>query len=352
MKAVAVLLLVLMMISAAPVRAAVKAPETTSVHVEESQDAISSSEEEDEDEEEDEEEGASDEVASEASAPAAVASAEANDDEAEEEGDASTLSATFSEPEKLGWSGWLDLRPSWTQSEQKFHSENELALEYRPAANRSFGYTQEFRSNLLKAGVDSENTGFEFQLWNGYLWGDFSNVLSNRGGTVTLSYEPRIYLPTLSTERDAGLVFSTRQYLKLNWEVLPNTNLYLNEVPIGYLYTVSGIETDDGAAANQVFENRVELGVKVSFFTEMVTLNLPVVLQSHRYRHYQAEAENNDGWAHDIWINPELTVAVAENTTLGIAYYSDTLANASLTEPDVSNGLRKGVFQFIFTQSI
>jgi len=353
MKAVAVLLLMLSLMSAVPVRAAVKqAAGKSSVHVEETQnDDLLSSEEEEEDDDEEENGPGEPELASAPDEAPTVALAD-SDSEEEEEGEASTLSASFRETETLGWGGWLDLRPSWSQSERKFHSENELAVEYRPDENRSFGYTQEFRSNLLKAGVDSENTGFEFQLWNGYLWGDFSNVLSNRGGTVTLSYEPRVYLPTLSAERDAGLVFATRQYLKLNWELLPNTNLYLHEVPIGYLYTVGGIEDEDGSVANKVFENRVELGLRVSFFADVLTFHLPVILQSYRYRHFRAGAENDDGWAHDIWINPEVTVAVAQKTTLGLGYYSDTLANASLTEPDISSGLRRGVVQLILTQSI
>lgn len=348
MKAEAVLLAVLMSLSL-PVRAAVKpAPGKVEVHTEETQGDVASAEEDEDEDEEDEQEGDSAEVSENAAAPAAVAAAESEEDD-EEAG--STLTASASAPQKA-WGGWLDLRPSWSGSEQRFHSENELALEYRANRTQTFGYTQEFRSNLLKAGVDSDTNGFEFQLWNGYLWGSFDEVLSSAGGTLTLAYEPRLYFPTLSTDRDAGLAFATRQYLKLNWEVLPNVSLFLWDAPIAYVYTVGGIEDEEGAYANKVFENRVEMGVRMTFFQDALTVKLPLILQSERYRHFLAGAENDDAWAHSLWINPEITYQVAENTTLGVAYYSDTLSNDKLTEPDISNGLRKGIFQLVFTQSI
>jgi hypothetical protein len=286
---------------------------------------------------------------------------EGDEDDEEEDGDeeegaagvaGTALSASASRPEAGGWGGWLDVRPSWTGSASTFHSENELGIEYRFRSDRAAGYTQEFRSNWLRAGVESDTNGFEFQLWYGYFWGDVSDIAEAAGGAVTLSWEPRLYLPTLSTERESGLVLSTRQYLKLNWEVSSMLSFFLWDAPIGYVYTAAGVADDEGGAANPAFENRIELGARLSFFDGQLSFKLPVILQSVRYRKFAADAENDDSWANTLWIYPEVAVQVTEGTSLGLAFYSDALTDVALTKSEFSEGMRKGVAQFVLTQAL
>lgn len=344
-----ILILYLILSFPAPARAAVKAPAVTKAAVEPELPGSADEEEEDDEEDEDEEDAAP--------AGRTVAATEEEDDEEDEvtvgaPGSASTLTAVATAPSAATLTGWLDVRPSWSDSEQRFHSENEVALEYRFREDRAIGYVQEFRSNLLKGGNESDIVGFEFLLGNGYFLGDVSNLLVSRGQAVTLSWEPRVYLPTPAAERDAGMVLATRQYLKLNWDLSPGLALFFWDAPIGYVYTAGGYEGEDGPVANPAFENRIELGAQLSFFQDKISLRLPVVLQSVRHRQFNAEAVNNNAWAHSVWINPEVMVQVAEKTSVGLAYYSDNLADEQLANADLRAGLSKGVVQLIFQQSI
>jgi hypothetical protein len=276
--------------------------------------------------------------------------AEEEDEEEEEE---MTLEASAEAPEdESGLGGWIDLRPSWTGSAGTVHAENEAALEYRLGGATSFGYTQEFRSNLLRAGIESTSTGLELVMGDGYLWGNFAEFARVPGTGITFSYEPRLYLPTARAEQKAGLIFATRQYLKANWRLTSNLDLFLWEIPIGYVYYVEGYEEEDGPVANRSFENRIEAGPRLTLFDEKVVFKMPLVVQSLRHRHYSPDAANDGGWAHYVWVNPEILVTVAENTVVGLGYYSDTLMDESLSRGDVEGGLKRGVVQAIFQQSL
>ncbi len=341
------MLLALLLVRSVPAPAEAKEAGLTKALVAEDPLVSSSDDEDEDDEDEDGEEGAQ-----------TVASAD-EDDEDEEQivvnpatGTGATLTASSMLRGSGALSGWFDLRPSWSDSSRRFHSENEAALEYRFKEDRAVGYTQEFRSNLLKGGVDSDRDGFEFELGDGYLWGDVSNILANDLETLTLSWEPRLYLPTMRSGRDSGMVFSTRQYLKLNWDVQEHFALFLWDAPIGYVYSAAGYDGDDGLTANRAFENRIELGARLSLFQDRLTLRLPVILQSVRHRKFVAEATNHDAWTHSVWIHPEIMVQVAAKTSVGLAYYSDSLADEQLAKADLSSGLKRGVIQLVLQQSI
>lgn len=295
--------------------------------------------------------------------------------------------------------GWLELRPSWSGSQNSFHAENEVALEYRFSPTRAVGYTQEFRFNVLKTTPKppetqaakpkpeeeeeedpddpddpedpedpdepdararrsavslvstSQSNVVEFQMGHGYLWGEFGNLLADRATGFSLSWEPRLYLPTHAEERQYGFVAATRQYLKVEFELSPQVGLFLWEVPIFYSYRQSGYVTDDEPTANPSFENRMEFGPRLSFFNDKLRFKLPVVLQSIRTRNFDGAAPNNNRWVHYLWINPEAVVQVSETTTIGLSYYSDSLMDDRLKVADVSNGIRKGILQAVFQQA-
>jgi len=240
--------------------------------------------------------------------------------------------------------GWIDLRPSWNPEGKSSHAENEVGVEYLLIPDRSVGYTQEFR-------MDFEPSG-NFQLADGYLWSELSHFVDFTP-TLSLSYEPRVYLPTSAFDKQAGLIASTRQYLKLHWQISETFALFLWEVPILAVHTQPGYEEDEEIISNRYFENRIEFGPQVSLFQERITLKVPLVLQSLRHHDFNEDALYNATWTHELWVYPSVMGKLTDTTFLGAAYYSDNFLQANgFYDWDIGRGLKRGIFQIVLQQFI
>ncbi len=232
-------------------------------------------------------------------------------------------------------SGYVDFRPSWTGTKGSVHTENELGAAYSLSETSSLAYVQEFRTNLYQGGD-------EFALRDGSLRGIWDNLGDTALGR--LSFEARAILPTDSSERNAGLRGTLRPIAKLSWEITSSFGLELWESPVMPWYGRDGVDTEDGPAANRAFENRLELIPRFRLFGDKVSLRLPLIYQALRLRPYQQAA----AWKHVLWVNPELLVSVAEGTSVGASYYSETFVGDGA---DLSAGLKSGVAQLVFQQT-
>ena len=96
---------------------------------------------------------------------------------------------------------------------------------------------------------------------------------------------------------------------------------------------------------NRAFENRLELIPKFSLWGDRVSLKTPVIFQLLRNR----EFPGSPAWGYLVWINPEILITVAEKTSVGLSYYSETFVGTD--QASFVEGLRNGVAQFVFQQS-
>lgn len=264
-----------------------------------------------------------------------------------EEGSSSIADHTLGVEAKFGAS--LDLRPSWSSTEGSMHTENELAIEYRPTTSAHVGYTQEFQTNLYSPG--ETNQGVSPHLHDGYLRGEFKEIWKN--GRLTFTNEARVYLPTHAGDRDAGLVTALRNYFKFNYEASEMVELAAMEVPILHVYNKAGsIDEAEEATANPVIENRFFLVAGLSFMKKTLNLKLPLIVENARHSDFQEGAKFNNGWSHKLWVYPELTYSVGESTSIGMAYYSENLVKDDFSALALNDGFSKGVFQVILQQSL
>ncbi len=246
----------------------------------------------------------------------------------------------------------LDLRPSWSGNEGSMHTENELALEYRPTSSAHIGYTQEFQTNLYNPNTGETDQGVSPHLHDGYLRGEFKEIWKNGNG-LSFTNEARVYLPTHAGDREAGLVTALRNYFKFNYEVSDMVELAVMDAPILHVYNKAGVVDEAGeATANPVIENRLFLVAGLSFFKKSLSLKLPLIVENARHSDFQEGAKFNNSWSHKLWVYPELTYSVGESTAIGMAYYSENLVKDDFSELALNAGFSKGVFQVILQQSL
>jgi len=261
------------------------------------------------------------------------------------------VATQLSAAEEKNWGAWLDMRPSWNVAETSAHLENEIGAEYKLQPETSVGYTQEFFLRLNPTLEESATDYYRTRLGDGYLFANFSSLL-DLGDNLTFAYEPRVYLPTSGLERIAGLIFSTRHYLKLEWEVTSQLSFAFAEIPILSLQDRAGYESGDELIANTLFENRVEAGPELSFFEGTLKISLPLILQARRLRDFDPGAAGNASWIYYLWVAPEALYKVGESTHVGVAYYSDSIAGDGVDGVEIGNGFANGTFQMVLQQTL
>lgn len=242
------------------------------------------------------------------------------------------LSATSTAWGATALEAYVDLRPSWSAAANELHTENEVGASAKLSETSALGYVQEFRTNLW-------NGGENFTLKDGYLRGQWDRIA--REGNFSLGFEPRLILPTNPAERQAGLRTALRAIAKFAWQFTSAFTLEVWESPIFPWYG----QDDDGARANRAFENRLELIPKFSLWGDRISVKTPLIFQAWRNRSFTGTAP----WSYLLWVNPEILVTVAEKTSVGVSYYSETFVGTD--QASLAEGLRSGVAQFVFQQS-
>ncbi len=231
--------------------------------------------------------------------------------------------------------GHLDLRPSWSASEGTAHSEDELGADLAFTETTSAGYVQEFRTSL-----SGDETAFT--VGDGYLRAQVNQIAELFSGQ--LAFEGRLYLPTKADERLAGLKAALRPIAKLSWEISNTLGFEVCESPVLPWYEQAGVEKNGTPVANRAFENRLELASRLMLWADRLSLRVPLIYQALRLREFQAAA----AWKHVLWINPELILAIAENTSVGASYYSGSFIGE---DASLESGIKTGLMQLVFQQN-
>lgn len=242
----------------------------------------------------------------------------------------------------------IELRPSWTSRVGEMHTEDYVQFGYQFNPNFQVFYRQEFTTNLYNPGSAAEGMGV--YAYDGTLRTKVLNLATfNRD--LALHYEARLWLPTYSVRRNAGMIVGLRQSLRLKQELGPYAAISLEEIAVPHIWSRPGNNSATAPEANPAYENRVYLTVDWKP-TSKVKLSVPFILTSIRYRDFQPKARNNDSWGHKVWLYPELTYAVNPNITVGLAYYSDNLVVSNFSDTTIAAGLEKGITQVILNASL
>ncbi len=234
--------------------------------------------------------------------------------------------------------GTIEARPTVSvKGPNDITTENTIGLGYKFNPNLELGAVQYFDTNV-KANT-SNRQGVDGILQDGFIRAKFNNVYKSE--SVTFGYEPRIYAPTRTAFRDAGGLTMVRNYLKLAYKASNSVTLTAMEIPILQFYNKAGV----GTTANPAFENRVYLMADFDL-GQGFAFSLPLFFHQTKLRTYSAAA-NSGQWDFFVYTWPELTYAVTENVTVGVAYQSGNLMTSSMGGFTFSDGLKKGAFQAI-----
>lgn len=257
--------------------------------------------------------------------------------------------AGHEEAEESGLKLSFELRPTWTPSREKFHSDNDLELEYRFSPGFALGYTQGFELRLYDG--QSQQKNVDAQPCLGFLAAEFGDLWKSADSKTSFGYTARLNAPTEKENREAGMLTGLGNFFKLRHDFSPTLALTAIEAPLLHVYSRAGGERDGVSSANPRFENRLGIAAELSFFKRALKVRLPAVLQAVRFADFEKGAHHNDTWAAALWITPEVTYALTGSTTVGLAYAENFVKEESqtLNELDFTHS---GTAQFIFQQAL
>ncbi|NBX92122.1 MAG: hypothetical protein EBQ85_02695 [Proteobacteria bacterium] len=238
--------------------------------------------------------------------------------------------------------GLIDLRPSDVfKGEDTFRMENAVELGYRFHPQLQLTYKQEIWGTLSQPMSKSPISNVYSR--DGYFDLLSEKVVTSEDGTVFLTYEGRIYLPTFAARRDAGMLTAIRNYATIGKKMNSWITVTASETPIVHLFSQDAYL----GKANPVFENRFQLKASINL-TDKLSLGLPVIWQATKMR-ASLGASKSDIWDNLIWVNPELFYTIDSHYVLGAGYYDiSSLVKSDLSDIQIGDGLRDGVVQFIF----
>lgn len=239
----------------------------------------------------------------------------------------------------------IDVRPSFDPAPGVFRTENALELGYQFAPARSLSYVQFVTTNIHTPG---EELGLNPSIDQGYLRGVVGKILTDESNGLSFGYSNRLYVPTASFDRDAGVISSFRNYFNLTKKFNDTVSVTLSEIPIFKLNARGGTGFGETGRANPVFENRVYLTTDIQI-TDKLSFSMPVMFHQTRFADYRIDAKNNASWKFFVWTYPEITYALTSGTSVGLAYYSANLIQADLSGLDMEKGLTNGTVQLAFT---
>ncbi len=260
-----------------------------------------------------------------------------------------TVTPTASSQERVV-SGLLDLRPSFTGSGGEVHTENEVDLNFALSPRVMLSYVQEFQTPLYDPGTAGGD--FAFQFFDGYVKLQVADIWRTSSDPFSVSYEGRLFAPTNEIEKARGFVSAMRNYFIGTLKVSPIVSFQFSEIPVFYAYSRAGALVDGEMTANPIFENRIQVALKLHLLEDRLLFSLPLNLHTTRNLNFQQGARYNDGWSHFLWLQPEITYAVTSTTSVGFGYYSQNLISSDFRTESFGDGMSTGVAQIIFQQAL
>jgi len=243
--------------------------------------------------------------------------------------------------------GVLDVRPSAVlKGEDTFRFENSAEVGYQLNPKFQVLYHQDFTMNLYNPATQSGVQGVGLQAMDGFIDWFREAWMESQDGSISLSYEGRLYVPLAATRRDAGMITALRNYFILGKKLSNGVSVNLIEAPILHFYD----QPSYLGKANPAFENR--LGIQLAYkFQEKWSFSLPLLWSATQLR--TVSQSTGSRLDHFVWINPEISYAADSHYTLGLGYYDNTsLISSDLSSFQVGEGLEDGIVQFFVRASL
>ncbi|MBI1860764.1 MAG: hypothetical protein HYR96_07600 [Deltaproteobacteria bacterium] len=256
------------------------------------------------------------------------------------------LQASLPTSSSSQWTGALEIRPSFLANSNQIYGQNYAELGVTLNAATYLGYQQMFMNNFQNSNPQFED-GPQLALSDGFFRLQLRN-LWRRGGS-SLSFEPRVYLPTDENLRFQGMISRLRLNTTFEQRFSRWFSLFVIEAPIIHFYDRAGANDPGTGApsANPEYENRVILNSQFTF-SKSWSLSIPFILQSVRYSNYQIGATNNDTWSNTVLAWPELTYSVNRNLQLGLAYQTGNLISSDMSQFTIDKGFAAGSAELVF----
>lgn len=251
------------------------------------------------------------------------------------------IAETVAAPSDSRVVGKVTLQPSLTiGGTDYFVSENEVMLGYQFHPKSTLSYTQEIHS-MGSEGVRTQNGHFKYQ---------YAPLWSNNLGT-SLTHQPRVYLPTASLKRDAGMIAAVRNYLILTQKLTESMSVSLYEVPILHVYSRAA---STAVKANPVAENRVYLGFNANL-KNALSFELLIAELSTRTASVSGAA-NSAAWTHLVAAYSEIMYSLSPRVAVGVNYETAN-NNTSLMTPglggfQIIDGLKDGIVRAVLSVSL
>jgi hypothetical protein len=256
---------------------------------------------------------------------------------------ATTTTAAVQAPTEAKVTGILETRPTATfVGTDGYTTENTIGLGYQFNPNFELGAVQYFDTNLSNGRGRTGNQDVFVQ--DGFLRAKFNNLYKTE--SFSFSYEPRAYLPTKRSAREAGMITTVRNYLKFAYKASDSVTLTAMELPIFHFYDNAGT----AGSANPGFENRVYLIADFNLGGGFA-FSLPVYFHQLKFRTLTGAA-NSGKWDFFVYTWPELTYAVTDNVTLGVAYRSENLMTSDMSSFTFDSGFNTGAVQAIMAVTL
>jgi hypothetical protein len=244
--------------------------------------------------------------------------------------------------------GVLDVRPTASlKGQDSFRFENSVEIGYQFSPVFSLVYHQDFWTNLYNSTLAGGSDGIGLQPQDGFFDWYRDRVLESSDKTLSLSYEGRLFVPTMASRQQAGMITALRTYFILGKKLGETVSLNLVEAPIIHAYS----QASHGGKANPLIENRI--GLQVSFnLSKELSFTIPLSWSATKMRSAPGNKSSN-AVEHFVWVNPELSYAVNSNYSFGMGYYDTTsLISSDLSSFQIGEGLEDGVVQVFLRASL
>lgn len=234
-----------------------------------------------------------------------------------------------------GFLGELEFRPSWNPGADRVFSFNYGEVGYHLTKKISISYQQQFVNGTSDYDKAAAVTNPTMHIYDGFFRMKFDDIwVEPQSGKLSLSYEPRLYMPTDPGKAAMGMITQIHNYIKLKQMLSRDCSLTLKEDPIIHLYNVDGalqpsLDPDNPMilAANPMFENLIWLNFDYAPKKGLVSFAFKTLLDSTLYRNFDPDANNNGAWTTTLTLYPELTFNVDTHVFLGVAYESGNVLN-------------------------
>lgn len=242
----------------------------------------------------------------------------------------------------------VDIRPTASfKGQDSFRFENSFDLGYQLSPQSMVLYHQDYWMNLYNSQLVGGADGLGLIAQDGFFDWTYNNFFKNSDESLTLSYEGRLYLPTFSNRREAGMLTAVRNYIILGTKISSVLNLNLIEAAIIHAYD----RPEHKNQANPFLENRVTVQL-VWNMSEKWQLSFPVAWSVTRMRTAEGAQFSNIN-KNFAWVNPELRYSLSPNYRLGLGYYDTTsLIRSDFSAFQIGEGLEDGVAQVFLQASL